>query len=121
MNLTQRIPWIHWSLVTVFAILFIAATKVDQVPLSRIATNGQNTATAGTAEVIASDTDVASCCVKALAGNSGNVYIGTSTVDSTNGHVLDAGEEICLDVNNTADIFYDVDTSTEGVSFLCVR
>jgi len=108
-------------LIVLLAAGSIAATRVDIQPLARIATNGQNTATAGSAEVIASDTAVSSCCVKALIGNAGDVYIGTSTVSSSNGYELNAGEAICLDVDNTADIFYDVDTTGQGVSFICLR
>lgn len=99
-----------------------AASEVDVVALKRVATYGRNTVTAGTEEALAADTPVKSCCVKALATNTGNVYIGgNASVTSSNGYVLAASAALCLDVDSPADIYIDVDTNTEGVSYICVR
>ena len=108
-------------LVGVISLLSIAATEVDLKPLKRVAAHGQNTATAGTEEIIGASTVVSSCCVNALPTNTGYVYIGDSSTSSSDGYVLAAGDPLCLDVDDPADIYYDVDTTGEGVSFICVR
>ena len=83
--------------------------------------NGQKTVTAaGTAEALAASTSIHSVTIKALAGNTNNVYVGDSSVDSTNGFVLDSGESISLDIDNLADVYIDTDTNGEGVSFIYV-
>lgn len=84
-------------------------------------TNGQKTVTtAGTAEVLAASTTILSVTIKALSGNTGYVYVGSASVDSTNGFVLQAGESISLDIDNLADIYLDVSANGEGVSFIGV-
>lgn len=116
---------IAMALVFVFGLASVAwagPSQVEVVPTKRIATYGRNTVTAGTEEALASDTPVTSCCVKALHGNTGNVYIGSGAgLTSSNGYVLDAGESLCVDIDSPADIWIDVDNSTEGVSYACVR
>jgi len=83
--------------------------------------NGQKTVTtAGTAEALAASSACLSVTIKALAANTNNVYVGTAAVDSTNGYVLQAGESISFDIDNLADIYLDVDTNGEGVSYLGV-
>ena len=84
-------------------------------------TNGhKSVTTAGTAETLAASTSVVSVTIKALAANTNNVYVGSASVDSTNGYVLDAGEAVSMDIDNLADIYLDVDTNGEGVSFIGV-
>jgi len=88
------------------------------VPLVSIG-NGQKTiGTAGIAETLGSSTAINSVTIKALAGNTNNVYVGDSGVDSSNGFVLAAGEAISLDIDDLADVYLDVDTNNEGVSFI---
>jgi hypothetical protein len=87
-----------------------------------ITVNGQKTvASAGTAEVLGSSTTTTSIAIKALHGNGGMVYVGDSGVDSSNGFVLDAGDGIVMEVDNLADIYIDVDTNGEGVSYLAIN
>ena len=84
--------------------------------------NGQKTVTAaGTAEVLATTTTIRSVTIKALPGNTNNVYVGDSSVSSSNGFVLDAGESIDLDLDNLATIYLDVDTNGEGVSYVATN
>jgi len=81
--------------------------------------NGQKTVTsAGTAEALGSSTAIDSITIKALATNTGNIYVGSSSVDDTNGFVLDAGDTVSLDIDNLADVYIDADTNGEGVSFI---
>jgi hypothetical protein len=94
--------------------------KVDLQALETVG-NGQKTvASAGTAEVLATNTTIKSVTIKALLANTNNVYVGDSSVDSSNGFELDAGESISLDINNLADIYIDVDTNGEGVSYIYI-
>ena|SRR3990167_2072259 len=110
------------ALLFVCTLAWAAPQQVDLVPLKRVATYGRNTVTSGTEEAVAADTPVSSCCVKALHGNTNNVYVGGNTsVTTSNGYVLDAGEALCLDVDSPADVYIDVDTTGEGVSYICVR
>ena len=81
--------------------------------------NGVKTVTsAGTAEALASSTACRSVTIKATAGNTNNIYVGDSSVDSTNGFVLAAGETVSLEVKNLDLVYIDADTSTEGVSYI---
>jgi hypothetical protein len=76
-------------------------------------------AVAGTQEALAaSQALVAGVHIKAKATNTGNVYVGGATVDSATGLILAAGEAVFLEVANLATVWLDVDTGTEGVSFL---
>ena len=84
--------------------------------------NGQTTvAAAGTAVVLAAATNCKSVTVKALAGNSANVYVGSATVTAANGFVLDNGDTVSIDIDNLDDIYIDVDTNGEGVSYIYVQ
>ncbi len=53
-----------------------------------------------------------------IAANTGNVYVGSSSVDSTNGYVLDAGESVVITIDNLATVYLDVDTNGEGVTYI---
>lgn len=93
---------------------------------------GQKTVTAtGTAEpLVAALARAVWLYVRALAGNTNNVYFGDSNVDVATSKqvVLDAGESIIIDLRASGNValdvneFYiDVDTNGEGVSFLYLR
>lgn len=83
--------------------------------------NGQKTvALAGTAEVLAASTTCKSITIKALVGNSGDVYVGSSSVTSANGFVLAAGDTVSLDIDNLADIYLDTSSDGDGVSYIYV-
>lgn len=95
-------------------------TDVESVAIPTAIYNGQNTvASAGTAEAIGSSQAILSgVTVKALAGNSGLVYIGNSGVDSANGFELAAGEQIFVEVANVATVYVDSATNDDGVSWI---
>lgn len=85
--------------------------------------SGQTTvATAGTAVLLlAAATETKTIIIKALHGNTNNVYIGnvSDDVSSSDGFVLDAGEALSMDVNNeSVAIYVDSDTNGEGVSWI---
>ena len=96
--------------------------KVDIVALSYIVTFGQNTINAaGTAEVLGATKAVRSCSIRANTGNSGNLYIGDSTVTQSNGRILDASDPLDMDIDSTSDVYINADTSDDGYSYICLR
>ena len=78
--------------------------------------------TAGAAEaLVAVSTAVSSgkkVSLKALHTNTNAIFIGGSTVDSTNGYHLYPGEPLELSVTNLNIIYIDVTTNGEGVSYI---
>ena len=99
-----------------------AVEQVDIRPLNRIVTFGQNAInSAGTAEVLGATKDVNSCSVRANTGNTGNLYVGDSSVTSSNGRILDASDPIDLDIDSTSDIYINADTSNDSYSYICLR
>lgn len=78
---------------------------------------GQVLGTHGTPTQLGSLTCV-SVAVKALAGNVGNVYLGGSTVTVANGYVLAPDESISFDIANLNVVYFDVDDTNDGVSYL---
>ena len=89
-------------------------------PIDAVASGQKTISSAGTAETLATSTAIVSVTIKALAANTGNVYVGGSNVDDTNGFVLAKGDTVSLDVDNLADVYLDVDTNGEGVSFIYI-
>jgi len=84
-------------------------------------TTGQATVTAaGTAELLITMGDRSTrITIKALAANTGDIYVGPSTVDSADGFILDAGEEVTIVIEQgQTDIYIDSDVNGEGVSYL---
>ena len=84
-------------------------------------TTGQATVTvAGTAELLITMGQRATrITIKALAANTGDIYVGPSTVDSADGFILDAGEEVTIvvETGETA-IYIDSSVNGEGVSYI---
>ena len=56
--------------------------------------------------------------IKALAGNSGIIYVGNATVAAANGFQLAAGQSVFLEVANLATVYLDAGSSGEGVSWI---
>jgi hypothetical protein len=90
-----------------------------------MALSGQKTVTtAGAAEPLAAAPQVANLpiAVKALAGNSGLVYVGDSGVDASNGFELGAGEVIIFDAaGDLSSIWIDSAVNGEGVCWLVLN
>jgi hypothetical protein len=94
-------------------------TSVAGNNISNAVVNGQETVdAAGTAQPIGASTPVGAVTVKALAANTGDIYVGGSSVDSSNGYVLAAGEAVLVITDNIANIFIDSSVDGEGVSFV---
>lgn len=75
---------------------------------------------AGTAQPLsATSIEAYGVTIKALADNTGDIYVGDSNVSSTNGFVLDAGEELTLKPGGWVElnqIYIDAGTTDDGVS-----
>lgn len=99
----------------------VVALDLSALSAATSIANGQHlVTTAGSAEQMTSQACKAAT-VRALPSNTGNVYVGTSSVDSSNGHVLDAGAAVNLAINNLNLLYLDVDTNGEGVSWMTVN
>lgn len=98
----------------------IGDVDVTSLPLGATVYNGQKyVATAGTQVALASSQAIThSVTIMAQAGNSGNIYIGDSSVSSITGYILDAGDTIELKIANLATVYVDSSVSGEGVHYI---
>ena len=75
--------------------------------------------TAGTEVALAASQAILSGVrIKALAANTGDIYVGANPVTSSTGFVLDAGEEVFVEVANLATVYIDSSVNLEGVSYI---
>jgi hypothetical protein len=81
---------------------------------------GHKTGTNGTPTALGSSLACASVVVRAMPTNVGLVYVGTSTVTTSTGYELSPGDAVAFDVGNVAQVYFDVDTTSEGVSWMAV-
>ena len=78
--------------------------------------------TAGTeVQVSATSVPIKGITIKALAANTGTMYVGSSTVASTNGYPLAAGQAISFDISNLNTVWVDASVNGEKVSYLAVN
>ena len=78
--------------------------------------------TAGTrVQVSASSVACKGITVKSLAANTGTMYVGNSTVASTNGYPLAAGQAISFDISNLSTVYIDASVNGEKVAYLAVN
>jgi len=85
--------------------------------------SGQKTVTtAGTAEALGTENIQGPLMVKALAGNTGFIYLGNDgagDVSSSSGLVLDAGEAVVFDwVGSLNALMVDASVNGEGVAWI---
>lgn len=88
------------------------------VPLDRIVSGQVTVPAAGTAVSLGIYALKSGVTVKALAGNTNNVYVGDDSVDDTTGFILAAGEQVFIEAANLSLVYIDVDTNDEGVSYI---
>lgn len=75
--------------------------------------------TAGTAEALGVSTTLYSDLrIRALTTNTGNAYVGGSTVTAATGFPLGSGEEVTVRISDLSSIYIDVDTDGEGVAYI---
>ena len=58
--------------------------------------------------------------IAALPGNAGDIYLGASDVDDTNGRVLEPGDAVDVAIDNLNRLYIDADTTDDGISYLWV-
>lgn len=84
--------------------------------------NGKTTvSTAGTRVALAGATACKSVTIKALATNTGLIYVGNNTVASTNGLQLAPGESVSLDIADLSTVNLDAANNNDGVTYLGVN
>lgn len=84
-------------------------------------TGGTKTvAVSGTAEALGTSLAIKSAYLRAPETNTGNIYVGDSSVDKTTNQqlILEPGDYASLDIANRSTIYLDVDTGGEGVDYL---
>lgn len=95
-------------------------TTTETVPTTIL--NGKTTvATAGSRTTLAASTSVKSVTIKALSTNTGFIYVGDTSVASTNGFQLSARESVSMDLANLNTINIDSSVNGEGVTYLAVN
>lgn len=98
----------------------IGDVDVASVSLPAAIYNGKTTVTtAGTRVALASSQALVSgVTVKALAANTGTIYVGNSAVDSSNGFALAKGESVFIEIANLATVYLDSSVNGEGATFV---
>lgn len=95
-------------------------TGVNILPYTIIG-NGKTTVTSpGSSVQLASSTSTSSITIKALATNTGTIYVGSSSVSSANGFQLAAGDTLSLDLNNLNKVYLDASVGGEGVTYVYI-
>lgn len=122
--------------VTIGAVEIAAAQTLANVTTLGTITNNVNTVevapttllngktivtTAGSRVALAPSTTCKSVTIKALATNTGTIYVGNSSVSSANGYQLAAGDTVSLDISNLNTVNLDASVSGEGVTYLGVN
>jgi len=59
-----------------------------------------------------------SVCVKALVGNTLNVYLGVSGVTTSTGMELAPGDSVCLNISNSNLVYHIASSTGSSVSFI---
>jgi len=92
-----------------------------QLSGSNVPLSGQkNVTAAGTQVALGATQEYKEINIIAKSTNTGNIYIGDSTVDSTNGAILPAGGFVTLPFVDIADVYIDSAVNGEGVSWIGV-
>jgi len=89
-------------------------------PPTTLASAKKTVTTAGTQVQLGTNT-CKSVSVKALASNTGVIYVGKSDVSSTDGYELATGESVDIAIDNTNRIWIDSSVNGEGVKYLWVN
>lgn len=91
--------------------------------MARTASSGQKTVTTAGTEVRLPDIPGNQFLIKALAANTGIVYIGNNgdeTVSSSTGFELSAGDQVPVEVKNLSCLWLDSAVNGEGVSWIAI-
>ncbi len=98
----------------------IGDVDVATVALPTAIYHGQTTVTTAGTEVAlaASQAILSGVTIKALASNTGIMYIGANPVTSSTGFALAAGEQIFIEISNLATVYVDASVNGEKVSYI---
>ena len=88
------------------------------LPAGFVGDGSKNVTAAGTAEALGSTQKCNWVAIAAKSTNTGKIYVGGTTVDSTRGIPLAADESISIPASNIASVYIDADTNGEGVTFM---
>ena len=95
---------------------------VDSTPASSVFEGQVSVVTAGTrVQISGSSVPIRSVCIKALTANTGKMYVGTSSVSSSNGYELPKDLSVCLDVNDLNLIWVNSSVNGEKVSYIAIN
>lgn len=84
-------------------------------------TSGQvSVTTPGTRVALGSSTSIVFIIVTANRTNTGNIYIGDVTVDSSNGSKMERGSNKFFPIDDLSKVYIDADTASEGISYLAL-
>lgn len=100
----------------------LGGVDVDEV-FDTVNYGSDTVSAAGTAEALNSGTSLsvpqgAELVVAAKEGNSGKVYVGDSSVDSTSGFPLDPKDAVGLKIADVSSVYIDVETDGDGVNWI---
>lgn len=85
---------------------------------SSIANGYKDVATAGASvPIVATSTTCINILMQAKTNNTGNIYVGGSSVSSSNGICLYPGESLSINIDNLDEIYIDSSVSGDGVVF----
>jgi hypothetical protein len=98
-------------------ILGSSGSIVDFGTTGDVKDGSKNVTTAGTRVALASTTACQGVLIQAKAANTGIIYVGGSTVSSTSGIFLYAGESVEISIDNLSKVYIDSSVSGEGVVF----
>ena len=83
---------------------------------------GQNTDVDAAAEVIVGgDNPIKAIVVKAMSTNTGIIYVGLSTVLTTTGFELEAGESIMFECDNLSQVYVIASIANQKVCYVGIN
>ena len=99
-----------------------ASYETQELPPDEINDGFKDISSAGTAEaLVTADTPCRFINIFAKSGNTGNVFVGGSTVSSSRGMVLEQARSTdWFPIDNVNKIYVDVATNDDGVTFAYV-
>lgn len=88
-------------------------------PPTAVYNDAVNVTTAGTAVSLGSSQSLNDgVVIKANEANTGNIYVGDSSVSSSNGLVLEAGESVMVGIDDVSKVYIDSDNDGEGITYV---
>ncbi len=99
-----------------------ASYETQELPPDTISDGSKDVSSSGTAvQLVTADTPCRFINVFAKSGNTGNVFVGGSTVSSSRGMVLEQARSTdWFPIDNVNKVYVDVATNDDGVTFAFV-